>query len=603
MDDGARCPLRFDRFTLDLARGCLREGAREIVLRPKAYEVLRYLAERADRLVSKDEIIAAVWPKIFVTDDSLVHCVTELRQVLGDREQKIIRTVPRRGYRFVARVAAPRDGAPGVGAAEDLGGTGPSGRFRPLGAVSAVSVLVVLMVLGVAGWWWQIRRGPSEAHGPLLPDRPSIAVLPFDDLDGGERQRRLAQGFAEDVIVELARSPELLVIAQNSSFAYAGKPFDVRRIGAELGVRYLLEGSFRTGPDRLKVSVQLIDATTGAHAWSERYDRPLGDLFAVRDEVLTRLVGTLNGYDGPIWAAWQTRARSKPPQSLGAWDYFLLARAPYRRHDKEGNAEARELLLRAVELDPGFARAWCFIAHTYTQDWINGWAGDRARSLALKRDAAERAAALDPGDGFIQATLAESYFADDQVELGRQAWERALALSPNDALVNRMVGTQLPLALGVERAADGVRLVERALYTLDPLHPLFQYLSLGIPLYFAGRYADAIEALSKVPAPWLEVRVMLALSYGEARLSEQAQRQVEQILGLEPGFSAEAWVDNDFYQPGGSSAALFFDGARKAGLPLCAAPDTAAKLDPGNLLPDCEAERARKAALPAGVVR
>jgi tetratricopeptide (TPR) repeat protein len=274
----------------------------------------------------------------------------------------------------------------------------------------------------------------------------------------------------------------------------------------------------------------------------------------------------------------------------------VLANKPYRRHDKEGNAEARRLLEKAIELDPGLGRAWVFLANTHAQDWINGWAGDRTRSLALMRETAERAAALDPADPYAQLMLGAAYFAHDEVGPGSAAWERALALSPNDALVNRAIGGQLPIALGIERAAQGVELVERALSRLDPFHPPFQYLSLGIPLYFAGRYAEAVAALEKVPDPWLEVRVMLALSGAQAGFQDKARRNAEEVLRLEPGFTAEAWVDNDFYQPGGSSAALFFEGARKAGLPLCAKPEEAAKIDPRGCLPECEAERAKAAA-------
>ncbi|HEX6012014.1 MAG TPA: hypothetical protein VFY87_09495, partial [Geminicoccaceae bacterium] len=270
--------------------------------------------------------------------------------------------------------------------------------------------------------------------------------------------------------------------------------------------------------------------------------------------------------------------------------------APYRRHDPEGNAEARRLLEKAVALDPTFARAYNFLSVTHSQDWINGWSGDRAKSRALARQTTERAAALDPNDGFIQVGLGEIHFEAGEVELGRAAWQRALALSPNDALVNRSIGTVMPIALGTEHAEEAVRMVQRALDELDPFHPPFQYLSLGIPLYFAGRYAEAVAALEKVPDPWLEVRVMLALSSAQAGFQDKARRNAEEVLQLEPGFAAEAWVDNDIYQPGGSSAALFFDGARKAGLPLCAKPEEAAKFDPRNRLPECEAERAKAAA-------
>ena len=144
-----------------------------------------------------------------------------------------------------------------------------------------------------------------------------------------------------------------------------------------LGARHVLEGSLQLQPERLRMTAQLIDAATGAHLWAERYDRPPDDLFAVRDEVLERLVGTLTGYDGPIWTAWANAAQRRPPESLGAWDYYLLAKAPYRRLDKEGNAEARQLLRKGGGPRPEFRAGLCLSSITYGQDWLNGWSGDR----------------------------------------------------------------------------------------------------------------------------------------------------------------------------------------------------------------------------------
>jgi TolB-like protein/Tfp pilus assembly protein PilF len=465
-----------------------------------------------------------------------------------------------------------------------------------LGRPAAMAALVLLLAIAAAAWWWHQERQSAGIGNPPALERPAIAVLPFDDFGGDERQQRFADAFTDELIAELARSRELLVIARNSIEAFKGKATDVREVGRSLGVRYVLEGSLQLQPGRVRLIVRLIDATSGAHLWSERYDRPADDLFAVRDEVLARLVGTLTGYDGPIWAMWAEAARHRPPQNLGAWDWFLLANKPYRRHDKEGNAEAQRLLGKAIERDPRFARAWSFLAHTFVQDAINGWAGDRTHAWERYHEAARRAAELDPTDANAQYLLGQSHFEKGELGLGSQAWDRALALAPNDALVIRAIGTILPLALGVERAEQGVELVTRALDELDPLHPPFQYLSLGIPLYFAGRYTEAVAALEKVPNPWLEVRVMLALSSAQAGSASKASRNAAEVVKLDPGFSAEAWIDNDIYQPGSSSAALFLAGARKAGLPLCAKPEEAVKLDPKNRLPECEAERAKAAA-------
>jgi class 3 adenylate cyclase/TolB-like protein/Tfp pilus assembly protein PilF len=465
-------------------------------------------------------------------------------------------------------------------------------RWRPRSRRAAAVVIVV--ALAAIGGWWHLAWIAHEAGGPPLPDKPSIAVLPFDALGGEGQPQRFAAGLTEDLITNLARSRHLLVIARNSVEAFRGKATDVRQVGRTLGVRYVLEGSLQLPPNQVRVTAQLIDAATGAHLWSERYDRPAGDLFAVRDEVLTRLVGTLTGYDGPIWAEWTEAARHRPPDSLRAWDYFLLATKSYRRHDPAGNAEARRLLGEALRLDPRFASAWRFLADTHLQDAINGWSGDRAGSWASYHEAVRQAAELDPTDPQAQLSLGTSYFKQGEVELGSAAWERALALGPNDALVHRLIGAQLAEALGVERAAEAVALVERALTQLDPLHPPYHWLSLACPLYFAGRYPEAIAALEKIPGPWLHVRVMLAVSLAQAGL--EAAAQAREVLRLDPGFSAEGWIDNGIFRPGGSAAALFIAGARRAGLPLCATVDAAVRFAPGNRLAECEAERAWAAA-------
>ena len=466
----------------------------------------------------------------------------------------------------------------------------------PRPAALAAVLLLSLVVMGsVGGWWWYERRSLPWAAGPSLPDRPTIAVLAFDDLGGDERQKRLADAFAEDLITELARSRDLLVIARNSSFTYKGKPVDVRQVGRELGVRYVLEGSLQTGPERVRVTAQLIDAATGAHLWTERYDRPPDDLFAVHDEVVGRIVGTLTGYSGPLAKTGAEGARRKRPESLRAYDYYLLAKAPYIRHDAAGMVEARRLLEKALALDPELIRAWDLLAWTHFRDAIGGWGDAPQRSWEAFHAAARTAAELDPMDGGAHVVAGMSHFVRDEVEQGAAAWDRALALSPNDTNVLRPIGAQLALATGVERAAQGVELVERAM-RLDPLHPPNVASALGFACYYAGCHEKGIVAFKRRASMNVDHHIFLAMSYAQLGRKEEAAVAVAEVLREEPGFTAEAWVDHDFFQPGGSSAALFFDGARKAGLPLCAPAAEAARFDPRNRLSACEAERARLAA-------
>jgi len=560
--------LTINGVEIDLAAEVLRDGHGVAVpIRRQAFAVLRYLLGNPDRLLTKDELMAAVWPGISVTDDSLVQCIHEIRRALRDEPHVVLRTVPRRGYRLVLP-AAPVDLVASAAPVR-------ARRWRPAAAAIAVGLLLGLVA---AGW----------NRAPPAPDGLSVAVLPFDDFSGDPRQVRFAAAFTEDLITELARTKGLMVIARNSVEAYAGTATDVREIARDLGVTHIVEGSLELPVGRIRVTSQLIDAGTGEHVWSERFDRPATDLFEVRDEVLVRLVGTLTGYDGPLWRDWAETAKGRPPQDLGAFDYMLMAKEPYRRHDQAGVGEARELLLKAVALDPGLARAWDFLANCYMQEAINGW-GDRAAAWERYRDATMEAARLDPADGPIQVSLGSMYFQRGDYTLGAAAWERALELAPNDALVNRAIGSQLPIALGIERAEEGIALVERALYELDPLHPPYQWSSLGYPLYFAGRYAEAVEALRKVPEPWIEPRLLLALALAQAGEVQAARTEAAEVVRLDPAFSAEAWIANDFYQPGSSSARRFVEGAVKAGLPTCAASLEA--IGSVDRLPECADRR------------
>src|SRR5215831_5405358 len=329
---GALKMLQFEGYTLDIARNSLRSADRKVALRRKSFELLRYLAENPDRVVTKEELLKAVWPDVAVTEESLTHCVSEVRQAIGDSNQTIIETVPRRGYRFAAAVSrtVTNAGAPPSAAAETEG---------------APSV--------------------SDA-GPGL-NRPSIAVLPFANLSGDPQQDYFSDGITEDITTELSRFSELIVIACNSSFQYKGKRVDIRQVGQELGARYVLEGSVRRSGDRIRITAQLIDAETGAHRWAERYDRELHDVFAVQDEVARTIVAILAAH---VNRAETERALLKPPAAWEAYDYYLRGAEAFLLHvDKRTKAslyEARRLLEQSLAIDPDYARATAALARTYS---------------------------------------------------------------------------------------------------------------------------------------------------------------------------------------------------------------------------------------------
>src|SRR5258708_17767266 len=283
--------FRFEGYTLDIARHSLRAADREVALRPKNFELLRYLVENPDRLVTREELLKAIWPNVTVTDQALAHCVSEVREAIGDGDQAIIKTIPRRGYRLVApvvRVAEPPPCPP------PHAGEGRGGRSRDYGLTAPHSPTPTLDTSPQGGGELG-REGASPASsefGQSL-DQPSVAVLPFANLSDDPQQVYFTDGMTEDITTELSRFSELLVIARNSAFQYKGKAVDIRQVGQELGARYVLEGSVRRSGDRIRIAAQLIDATTGVHRWAERYDRELHDVFAVQDEVARAIVTTL----------------------------------------------------------------------------------------------------------------------------------------------------------------------------------------------------------------------------------------------------------------------------------------------------------------------
>jgi class 3 adenylate cyclase/TolB-like protein len=444
---------------------------------------------------------------------------------------------------------------------------------RPTVAIAAAAA-VLLVTLGVGGAWWYWGRSvvappAPEAAQPVAPlpaGKVSLAVLPLASPGGDARQERLADGIAEDLIAELGRYRNIAVIAKSSSFTYKGKPVDPRQVGRELGVRYVLEGDLETDPERVRVAVQLIDAGTGVQVWSERYDRPLRDVFAVRDELVGQIAGTLLSYGGVVMADTVERARRKAPQNLDAYDYVQLAAAAFQT-DKESLAEVRALLGKAIALDPNYPRAYYQLAWAHFQEALNGYSDDPARSLEQFHAAAEKMVALDPMDPSAQVIAGLSYFKRGERARGKAAWERALALGPNDPSVLRNVGVNMAYGMGTEQAAEAVEMIKRA-RRLNPLAPAWTIEGLGYASYFAGQYEQAIAALEASGAPSLELKVLKALAYAQLGRKTEAAREVKAILKERPDFTARGYIANDIMEPGGSSETLFLDGARKAGLPI-----------------------------------
>src|SRR3954468_19598605 len=483
----------FEGFTLDPARCLLRSADREVELRPKSFEVLRYLIENADRLVPKEELIKALWPHVVVTEDSLTQCVSEARRAIGDGNQIIIKTVPRRGYRFTASVSR-LDCARMV----PLAGTDP------------------------------------RAELPLA-HRPSIAVLPFDNLSGDPQQDYFSDGIVEEIITALTRTSWLLVIARNSSFTYKSHAVDVKEVGRELGVHYVLEGSVRKSAEKVRITCQLIDTANGMHIWADRYEGSLEDIFELQDQVTANLVSAIAR---PLQRAAIERARRKPTENLSSYDYFLRGMASFHQWNAEASNDALRHFKKAIELDAEFATAHGMAAWCYVWRIVYGWVLDPKQEYADAVQLARRAIELGPDDavalgcgGWVLAYIGR------ELESGAMFVDRARALNPSHA-PSWYFGGWIKVFLGDPEAA--IPDFEKVL-RLSPRDPLTFHTLNGIAWshFFAGRSDQALSwaerALLENPTckPALRIRAASQAMLGRR---EDARLTIDRLAKVDPEF-------------------------------------------------------------------
>ena len=404
------------------------------------------------------------------------------------------------------------------------------------------------------------RIGP-EASRPLVPDavtvptRASIAVLPFTNMSGDPNQQYFSDGITEDIITELSRFRSLFVVARNSSFQYRDKAVDVRRVARELGVHYVVEGSVRKMADRVRITAQLIDAVTGNHLWSERYDRNIHALFEVQDEVTRTIVATLVGRleDAEIGDAMRKRT-----DSPAAYDNLLRGIHLLRGHSDEDNRRARELFEKAVGIDPQFALAHAYLAIALLVEHDYDNAPDAITKQAL--DSGLAGVKLDPRDGRCHQFLAQAYRFRGEFDQALSHFERSVALNPNDANAIAQMGYALAIT---GRADDGVDLVRQAMQ-LNPFHPDWYWADLAIALYAARRYEEALDANRRFGsrAYWHSARV--AACHAQLGQFAEAHLHAAEVLRLKPDFHLS---DERLRYKNPADAEHVFEGLRKAGLP------------------------------------
>jgi TolB-like protein len=357
----------------------------------------------------------------------------------------------------------------------------------------------------------------SGAEPLPLPDKPSIAVLPFDNMSGDSEQEYFSDGITEDIITELSRFTSLFVIARNSSFMFKGEAVDIGEVGRKLGVHYVVEGSVRKSVNRVRITAQLVEAMSGKHVWAERYDRELEDIFEVQDEVAHTIAATVSGR---LHDAGAERARRRLTEDLAAYDLFLRAYQHVHRWTRADLAIARSFLTKALELDPEIARAHAYLGMIHIADWIWGISDDEALDRALVF--AQRAMALDDGDSWSYVVFSHVYMRTNRLDYALNYAERAVALNPNDAIAMAILGKVVNL-LG--RPDEAVQWIEKAT-RLDPYHPDWMFGVLGQALYMSRRYDDACITFKRMKQLPYWVYIEIAACYGQLERHEEARDAV-----------------------------------------------------------------------------
>src|SRR6187455_3395242 len=397
----------FGDHTLDADRRELRRGAEPISVEPQVFDLLIYLVENRDRVVSKDDLIAAIWGGRVVSDSTLTSRINAARKAVGDSgdNQKLIRTIARKGLRFVGDVHV-----------------GPMGG-DPLGQLSRA----------------QADAQESSRAALPMPDRPAIAVLPFVNLSGDPEQEYFSDGISEDIITALSKLRWFFVIARNSSFTYKGKAVHLKQIAGDLGVRYVLEGSVRKGGDRVRITAQLNEVATGTHVWAERYDRDLADVFAVQDEITEAIVAAI---EPQLYAAENFRAQRKAPDSMDAWDLVMRALSHYWRVTRQDNVVAQALLEKAIAIDHNYGQALGVLATSYMFTAHMGWM-EMTAAMPLAERAALSAISSDSEDPWAHNALGHVYLFARRFDDSLKEFELALRLNPSFALAQGYYGSSL----------------------------------------------------------------------------------------------------------------------------------------------------------------
>lgn len=538
----------------------------------RAFDLLMCLIEHRDRVVTKDELMTEVWPGAVVEENNLTVQISALRKLLG---AQAVATVPGRGYRFVMEVreggvetpAATQPGAttgspdptpastastaaiPAPGESPMPQSDRPSNSAPPFVNTSGTSkqvyfrrgLVAAALILTFAGLGtWKFLQPTAESNksaleqatGIPLPDRPSIAVLPFKNMSGDAEQQYFSNGLTEDLITNLSRIPDVMVISHTSTNRYRDKSVDVRLIGKELGVRYVLEGSVRKSGDRMRITAQLIDATSGGHVWAESWDRPVNDFFVLQDEITLSVMQKMEvRLSGIVHAR-----KHGGTTNLKAYELYYEGRKFHLRFTKEGFAESKKYFLQALELDPNYLRAFVNLGWSYRNQAFFKYTEDPQKTWQEGMAIAKKVLERDPESGDAYALLAKLHNDKSDTVRSRKYIKIALQRDPNSAVFLGLAGLIFNDAGFPE---EGLVVTEKA-FRLSPFPPGWFYMPLSASYNHMARYEEAIpparECVKRLPEN-IECRFHLTIALAGAGQIEEARAHVKEMLRIEPDSS------------------------------------------------------------------
>jgi TolB-like protein/DNA-binding winged helix-turn-helix (wHTH) protein len=543
--------LAFGDCVLDDRRRELRCRNQQISIEPQVFDVLLYLVHNRDRVVTKDDLIAAVWHGLIVSDSTLTSRISAARKAVGDtgEQQALIKTYTRKGFRFMGDVHISR---------EADGNGHPPEQTQTVRAESISAADVDSLADKAPG---PVNSGTILNWG----GRPSVAVLPFGNLSGDPGQEYFSEGITEDIITALSRYRSLVVIARNSSFAFKGGGGDVRRFGLTLGAEYLVEGSVRKIGRRVRITAQLAETEGGRQLWAERYDRDLQDLFQVQDEITTTIAARI---EPEIGAAERRRVERKAVPALYAWDFFRLGTKHFYKSTSADNLEAQRLFRRAIELDPNLAEAYGYLCYATVLSMVYFEAEPNEERLTEAIAIGRKGVELDDQDGLLRFMYGRALLAGKAYGNALAELETAVELNPCLAVSYCGLGDSLTYE---GRISEAIPYFQRAI-ELSPYDPLrWAFYSYGALAYiFAREFELACEwALKATRVPnahyWAFAHRVAAL--GHLGYSEGLRVAIGELLQRKPDFACSFARKRLFYIKSPEQLDLYIEGLRKAGIP------------------------------------